>query len=76
MAYPMLDKNMITIALEFDEKMQQKHGEDYRWEDHRDELIPQALEDYSASKTVDSAVPESVPEDGGQGESSSPGAES
>lgn len=52
MAYPQLDKNMIDIALRFDEKMQSKYGPDYKWEDHKDELLPKDLE-VDLQKTVE-----------------------
>lgn len=53
--YPSLDKNMINIALDFDEQMQKKFGEDYHWEDHKAEIFPEVLT-------------ESAPQNDGQGE--------
>ncbi len=40
MAYPALDKNMINIALDFDEILKQKYGDDYHYEDHLAEIFP------------------------------------
>jgi hypothetical protein len=31
---------MINLALDFDEQLQKKYGEDYLWEDHKDEIFP------------------------------------
>jgi hypothetical protein len=31
---------MINMALDFDEQLQKKYGEDYLWEDHKEEIFP------------------------------------
>lgn len=70
-AYPMLDRNMIQIAIEFDEQMQEKYGEDYRWEDHMHELIPR--DDLISALSSETTEPESSSEtsvDDGQGQDS------
>lgn len=36
--YPHLDKNQISIALDFDDICKEKWGEDYEHTDHTDEL--------------------------------------
>lgn len=80
-AYPMLDRNMIQIAIEFDEQMQEKYGADYRWEDHKDELIPKPLQEdlnSTLSTEPESSETESTDQDttesaDGQGQTSSTG---
>lgn len=69
-AYPQLDRNMIDIAIRFDEQMQEKYGEDYHWEDHKDELIPKELrDDINSAQTVVS------PDNDREGEDRQSGAE-
>lgn len=52
MVYPALDKNMITIAIDFDEQCQERFGEDYDYADHIDELYTQNSDDTAESTTA------------------------
>ena len=49
MVYPHLDRHMINMALDFDELMQKKYGDDYHWEDHKDEIFPEDSVDSSGN---------------------------
>lgn len=60
LVYPDCDRMMINMALDFDEDMQKKYGEDYHWEDHKDEIFPEVV---------------SEPSSNGSGESDSAGAQ-
>ena len=58
MAYPTLDRFMINIAIDLDEMNKKKWGEDYKFEDHVDEIFPEVESD-SAETLVD-AQPEII----------------
>lgn len=59
MAYPSLDRNMINIAIDFDEIQALKFGEDYDAEEHVKEIFPEpsseSEEDCQVEVTKDEA---------------------
>ena len=56
-AFPDLDRNMINIAIDFDEVQALKYGKDYDAQDHLKEIFPdlssESEEDYSVEITKD-----------------------
>lgn len=60
LAYPHLDRFQINLAIEFDEMMAEKFGNDYVIDDHLDEIFPE-----------DKSVAAQATQDDGQGKESS-----
>lgn len=67
-AYPRLDKNIISMVLDFEDQLAKKYGEDYDFREHLEEIFPdiKSEEDTDSSVTL---VTQDV-EEGGQSTSS------
>jgi len=58
-AFPSLDRNMINIAIDFDEVQALKYGKDYDAQDHVNEIFPDLSSESEEDYVVDIAKDES-----------------